>query len=274
MTQVKAASGNKHDSLARRSASAAVGIPILLLSIWAGGVWFIAVVVLAALLGVVELYRLGEVRNLWLQRIPGLALTLLLVLDGYLLFIVVMPFFVVGGLLALGLYLWRVPSRLRSWLLTLTGPLYLGATLAYALLLRQVPQGVRWVTLALLAVFAVDTSAYLIGRAVGRHRMAPKISPGKTWEGAAAGLVGGIGATLLLSRLLALPLSVTEATALGMAVAIVAQAGDLLESAVKRAAKAKESGWIIPGHGGMLDRLDSVVFTLVLVYYVAVGRVA
>jgi len=260
------ASADGSDSLARRFASAGIGIPLLLLFIWLGAFWFAALVAAAAVVGLLEFYRLSGVQNVWLQRSPGLALTILLVVNGHRVMVWPAPL-VAGGLVMLLLsHVWT-PRSARVWLLTLAGPLYLGATLAYAVLLRGLEQGRLWVILALLATFSVDTCAYFAGRALGRHRMAPRLSPGKTWEGAIAGLLGGVGVTLLLTVLLPLPLELWQALALGTGIGVVAQVGDLLESALKRAAQAKEAGWLIPGHGGLLDRLDSVVFTLVLVYY-------
>jgi len=261
------ASASKADSLSRRLLSAAVGIPILLLLTWAGSFWFIALVVLGSLLGLLEFYRLANIQNLWFQRVPGMVFTAILVsfthpaADW-----MVLP--VLGGLLALLAARRRqVAASARLWLMTLAGPLYLGATLSYAVALRGLDKGMEWVLMALLATFAVDTSAYFVGKAMGRHRMAPQISPGKTWEGAVGGLVAAVVATVVLATAFALPLETWEAALLGVATGLVAQAGDLLESALKRAAQAKEAGTLIPGHGGILDRLDSVVFTLVLVYY-------
>ena len=256
------------DSLVRRIASAVIGIPVILLFIWLGTFWFVSFVSVAALLGLLEFYRLSGVQKLWLQRIPGLILTALLVINGHVETVWAAPLVLVGLLMLLVSHVWT-PLTARPWLLTVAGSFYLGATLAYAVLLRRLDHGGQWVLLALLATFSVDTSAYLIGRAVGRHHMAPRISPGKTWEGAVASLAGGVGATLLLAMAFSLPMRIWEAAVLGIGISLVAQAGDLLESALKRVAKAKEAGQLIPGHGGLLDRLDSVVFTLVLVYHSA-----
>ena len=266
MASARIGSADGPDSLARRLASAAIGIPLLLLFVWVGSFWFTALVAVVALLGLLEFYRLTSIQSLWLQRGPGLILALLLVINGHQETVWAAPLVAAGLLMLLLSHMWT-PLFTRPWLLTLAGPLYLGATLAYAVLLRGLDHGAQWVILALLATFSVDTSAYFAGRALGRHRMAPRLSPGKTWEGAAAGLVGGVGATLLLTVLFNLSLDLWEALVLGIGIGVVAQAGDLLESALKRAAKAKEAGWLIPGHGGLLDRLDSVVFTLVLVYH-------
>ena len=260
------ASTTGSDSLVRRLVSAAIGIPVVLLFIWTGNLWFTALVGVAALLGLLEFYRLSRVQRLWLQRIPGLVLAALLVVNGHLDAVWAAPLAVGGLLLLLLSHLWT-PLSVRPWFLALAGPFYLGGTLAYAVLLRRLDQGAQWVVLALLATFAVDTCAYFLGRTFGRHRMASRLSPGKTWEGAAAGLVGGTAATALLVSLLSLPLELWEAVALGIGIGVVAQAGDLLESALKRVAKTKEAGWLVPGHGGILDRLDSIVFTLVLVYH-------
>ena len=260
------ASAEGNNSLARRILSAAIGIPVLLLAVWAGSFWFTSLVAAAALLGSLEFYRLTGVRRLWIQRIPGLGLAGLLVANGYQQAVWPAPLVAAGLLVLLMSYAWT-PISARPWLRTFAGPLYLGPTLAYAVLLRELDHGAQWVVLALLATFSVDTSAYFLGRVMGRHRMVPRLSPGKTWEGAVAGLAGGVGSTLLLNSVLDLPLEAWEAMVLGIGIGLVAQIGDLLESALKRAGKAKEAGWLIPGHGGLMDRLDSVVFTLVLVYY-------
>ncbi len=255
------------DSLLRRLLSAAAGIPVLLLFIWAGGYWFSVLVGLVALLGLLEFYRLSDVRSRWLQRAPGMVATALMVAAGNQTASWMGLLVLAGPLALMAAHRRGVLSSSRPWLLTLAGPLYLGATLSYAVALRGLVQGIEWVLLALLATFSVDTFAYLVGKAIGRHRMAPRVSAGKTWEGAVAGLVAGVAATVLLEAILSLPMETWEAAILGTGIGVVAQAGDLLESALKRAAKAKEAGWFIPGHGGFLDRLDSIVFTLVLVYH-------
>jgi len=258
----------KEDTLALRLATAAVGIPLLLLLVWAGGLWLIALVVTLVLLGVQELYGLGGVERHWAQRLPGLTFAAFLVLAGWGLGVQAVLLVAVGLLTLFVSHRWP-PVSARSWLLTLGGPLYLGGALSHALLLRDLEQGTAWLLLAILTAFSVDTKAYFTGRALGRHRMAPRISPGKTWEGAVGGLAGGIGAATFLVWVFGLPLELALAPLLGLGVSLVAQAGDLFESAVKRAGDAKEAGHLLPGHGGILDRLDSVVLTLVLVYHVA-----
>ena len=115
-----------------------------------------------------------------------------------------------------------------------------------------------------------DTGGYGAGRAFGRHKLAPAVSPGKTVEGALGGLTGAMAVAMLCRVLFFDALGRGEALALGAMISLLAQFGDLCESALKRAFGAKDSGWIIPGHGGILDRLDSLLFPVVFTYYYAV----
>lgn len=157
----------------------------------------------------------------------------------------------------------------------LTGLAMLGATAYVTLalfalaLLRGEPFGLDWVLIAFLGTFATDTAAYAVGRAIGRSKMAPSVSPGKTWEGAVGGLLAGAGAVLGLIALLEMPFALGPAIGLALALPVLAQAGDLAESKLKRMAGAKDSGALFPGHGGLLDRLDSLLPVFPLVYYVA-----
>ncbi|MDQ5851749.1 MAG: phosphatidate cytidylyltransferase, partial [Chloroflexota bacterium] len=120
---------------------------------------------------------------------------------------------------------------------------------------------------ALLITSANDTAAYFVGRAWGRRRMAPSISPNKSWEGAAGGLAGAVVAGALLVPLLGLPISAAMGMLLGGVGGVAGQAGDLAESLLKRQAGIKDSGHLIPGHGGLLDRADSLLFTVPTLYY-------
>ena len=121
----------------------------------------------------------------------------------------------------------------------------------------------------MFTTFASDTTAFFIGRAVGRFPLAPRISPGKTWEGAIAGIFGAIIISLFftLPTTLGLPIGYLSAILLGILVSIFGQLGDLVESLLKRNIGVKESSDLIPGHGGFLDRMDSVVFAGIVVYY-------
>jgi len=154
-----------------------------------------------------------------------------------------------------------------GWLWTVAGILYIGWLLSHFVALRELDSGRDWVLFALFVTFASDSSAYFIGSAIGKHLLAPGVSPKKTWEGAAGGIIGAISVGLLLVMLLKLPITYLQAIPLSIAVSIFGQLGDLLESLFKRRTGIKDSGRAMPGHGGFLDRMDSVVFAGVFVYY-------
>ncbi len=167
------------------------------------------------------------------------------------------------------------PRSGTDFAITLGGIFYLGWVGAYLVSLRTLPGGQWWVLLALPSVWIADSAAYFVGRAVGRHRLAPRLSPKKTWEGYAAGVMGGAlagAAFAALWRVGAGPevgLTVWRGVLLGTLVAMLAPLGDLGISMIKRELQVKDSGHLIPGHGGALDRLDSWLWAGVLGYYLA-----
>lgn len=161
--------------------------------------------------------------------------------------------------------------------LAVAAALYFGGLLAFAApLSAHSVDGRLWLAFALLVTFAVDTAAYATGRAIGRRRLAPSISPAKTWEGAAGGLLAGAGAGAALAAIFAtladagFSLRPAAGAAVGVVLAVAAIAGDLAESWLKRRAGVKDAGGLIPGHGGFLDRLDSLAPNLAIVYYVQI----
>jgi phosphatidate cytidylyltransferase len=155
-----------------------------------------------------------------------------------------------------------------DWALSLAGALYVGWLASHFILLRELPGGLGWVVLALAATWLCDSCAYLSGRIWGKHPFFPRISPKKTWEGTLGGWVGGTGTSLVIG--VALGLSILESLTLGLAVSLAATFGDLAESMVKRQVGVKDSGSLIPGHGGILDRMDSLFFVVPVVYYLVV----
>ncbi len=210
------------------------------------------------------------------------------VADGTRQFWIIALAILVGGaflslLWLIAFYRGRQGPGLVAWLVG--GPVYVGFLLAHIPLLAQLGDtgdisgygyelGRNWLLFALLTTFATDTWAYFVGRLAGRHKMAPSLSPGKTWEGAAGGLAAAVIAAVLmalpLQRYLNLELVWWQPALLGAAVGMAAQGGDLLESKLKRIAQVKDAGRLFPGHGGMLDRLDSLLLTIPTVYYLAV----
>jgi phosphatidate cytidylyltransferase len=159
----------------------------------------------------------------------------------------------------------------HDWAWAIVGALYVGWMLSYWLNLRGLEDGRNWVYLAMLTTFANDTGAFFIGRARGKHKLAPTISPAKTWEGAIGGLISAIMAAIIITMVLNLISPFTfkywRIILLGFLVSLFAQLGDLVESLLKRNMGVKESGSLLPGHGGILDRFDSLIFIGAVVYY-------
>ncbi len=147
------------------------------------------------------------------------------------------------------------------WLL----PRFVGGEFA-ATVASLTQAGCWWLLLGILIVYATDTGAYTVGRLFGRHPMAPSISPGKNWEGAAGGMAGAVIAAVALGVLFPLQLDIWQLVGIGVMLGIVSPVGDLFESKIKRLADVKDSGNLFPGHGGMLDRLDSLLPSLTVVY--------
>lgn len=151
--------------------------------------------------------------------------------------------------------------------LLLLGVLYVGFLMPHVCLLRAEPEGWRWVIFTVAAAMGSDTGAYFAGRSLGRHKLMPAVSPSKTVEGSVGGLAGAVLGAVVIRMVLLPERTLAEVAGLGLAISLLAQLGDLTESALKRAFGAKDSGWIIPGHGGILDRLDSLLFPFVFTYY-------
>jgi phosphatidate cytidylyltransferase len=162
-----------------------------------------------------------------------------------------------------------LPGQVQRLGLSLLGILYIAFFTPHFVLLRAGGEGWPWVLFTVAVAMGSDTGGYFAGRAFGRHKLAPTFSPSKTVEGVLGAVAGAMAAAALCRLLFLATLGVREAFLLGGIVSVLAQLGDLCESALKRAFGAKDSGWIIPGHGGILDRLDSLLFPVVFVYYYA-----
>jgi len=155
----------------------------------------------------------------------------------------------------------------KNWAWTIAGIFYIGWMLGYWVELQNLPDGRYWALLAMLTTFAYDTTAFFIGRTWGKHRLAPKVSPSKTWEGAIGGVFGAVAACLILKSIFPLPINYLWVIFMGFFISLFAQLGDLVESLLKRNVGVKDSGKAIPGHGGILDRIDSLIFIGAVVYY-------
>ena len=162
----------------------------------------------------------------------------------------------------------RAPTRTAH---VVTGCLYAGLGLGPIAALRVGPEGLQWVISALVITWANDTCAYFAGRLFGRHKLHPAVSPNKTWEGFAGGAVGSV-AGMFIARWVAFPaLTTVDCIVLGLLGAVLGPLGDLCESLLKRAHGVKDSGTLIPGHGGLLDRVDALLFNAPAVYLYVVA---
>lgn len=277
-----------------RLAVALVGIPVIFGGLWAGGWIMGGLVGLAAFLGAREFYALARLRgDLPFGFLGAVAAA------GMVLAATATPSFVVfaprallilliltAAVLALSIFLrWPGGSPLGALSSTVAGVLYVGVPLAFIPLLRALPDAVpgvpsqgffapmAFVLLPLLTTWAGDTAAYFVGHAVGRRKLAPAISPGKTVEGSLGGVVGAVGGAMLVAHLWLteipiLTVSLSMAALLGVILAVGTQLGDLVESALKREAGVKDSGRLLPGHGGMLDRLDALLWAFPITWIV------
>jgi phosphatidate cytidylyltransferase len=254
--------------LAQRVTSAVVGIPIIVGLVVVGGGVYVAAVALVLLVATLEFEAplLG-----WRHPLALLAASLSAALA-------VGAFIGADWLLWFGTGLVLLPlifvtlagdpsTGLQRWLWVVGGVLYLGWLGSHLVLLREAPDGRDWVLLALFTTFTTDTSSYFVGRALGRRPLASRISPGKTVEGAVGGLLFGLAAALLLNYFLGLRLEAALIVPVAVLLPLAAVLGDLAESLLKRGMQIKDASPLIPGHGGLMDRLDSLIFTGVVLYY-------
>ena len=256
--------------LKKRTITALCGLPLLIAIVWFGKPWFTILAAIWGLLAVFEFYKMVAASKVPPLTYFGLIWALLFILNPHFDYIFPTPLLLTSAVILPLIWLLLRQKRedaFASWAWTIAGILYVGWLLSYLVALRYLDDGRNWVFLALLTTFGSDTAAYFTGRALGRHRLALHISPGKTWEGAIAGVVGAIIVSLALVTIFSLPVSYGQAILLGVVISVFGQLGDLVESLLKRNMGVKDSGKALPGHGGFLDRIDSVVFASVVAYY-------
>lgn len=258
-------------NLQLRLLTAGIGLPLVLGVIWIGG-WPMAVAAGAiAFLASTEFvhgwlfpsqeipaaFRLAQVYGIaalmvggahWNEALPlwGLLFAAALAVAGYI------PTNRIGP---------RKPYRVMAWCLV-----YVGLLFSSVVLVRDVEDGRSWLLIGILSTFATDTGAYAVGRLIGRHKMAPKISPKKTWEGAVGGYFAGVAACFGLNALFDTGVPASTLMHLALVLPVFAQVGDLFESGMKRRMGVKDASGLLPGHGGFLDRMDSILFVMPLVY--------
>jgi phosphatidate cytidylyltransferase len=248
-----------------------VALPLLILLIhYADPLLFRLFIGLVTLLALHEFYVMSLPANRqgerWLAAIAGAVM------------VAVVPPVLLPALFAAFFLLFAVIFLLRFGQLTtvagqlallLFGLFYVGLLLIHLPWLRELPYGREWIFLVLVIVMAGDSGAYFTGISIGRRKLYPAISPNKSVEGAIGGLAGSLLGAWLAKVLFFPVLSATDVLLLGLGLGVLGQIGDLFESMLKRSFGVKDSGALIPGHGGILDRLDSLLFAFAPAYYYA-----
>jgi phosphatidate cytidylyltransferase len=273
---VEAGPMSRGAALARRLLSTLILLPLFIWMVIDGPLWlFGAIMVLAGALGQWEftgMFERAGIRTFrWLGLVGGTVLTasFALPVSERVTFTVVLLLVFGAGLLGRG-------ADHPAWepmAVTLLGICYVNWLLGYTFWLRDLESGVDWVLLLVSVTWLGETAAYLVGSTLGRHRLAPSISPRKTVEGALAQLAASVLAALGARAWFFPALSLESAIVVGLLLGVTGQVGDLVESAIKRSVGTKDTGRLIPGHGGVLDRVDSLlVNTPVLFYYASYAR--
>lgn len=262
--------------LLTRVISALIGAPVFLYLVYRGGVLVLCVTALLALLALRELFDMAVGLGVRTWKISGFAAGLILIIGAYLEQGRFLPFlYILWLFFCLTIFVLNYPEeRIEDVAFNFFSVSYVIVLFAHLVLLRSLDQGIYLAFLTLGLTWATDTGAYFIGRILGQHKLAPLVSPNKTVEGSVGGVVFAVAGAVAVGALIpnqALPLGAL--ILLAVTVGVAGQLGDLVESAIKRFAGVKDSGKLIPGHGGVLDRFDSILFTVPTVYYLFLGSI-
>jgi phosphatidate cytidylyltransferase len=251
-----------------------VGLPVVLVFVWLGGWWLFGLVAVAALVAIHEFVTIARpLRPLAPAAYIGTLLALIGARQGGVVWMLAgfLATFVIAFVLN-AFAQTRAPSTVAIGA-TVLGSSWIGFGLGHIVLLRELHVQPRLVLFSvLLTVWAADTFAYFGGRLLGRHKLAPTLSPGKTWEGFVIGsLVGMFVAFVALYSDRSQFLVIWQAVVLGLVVVLAAAAGDLFESMLKRDMQVKDTGRLLGGHGGILDRIDALLFAAPAAFYLILG---
>ena len=270
----------------QRILTAVIAVPILYVIFRIGGVIYLLFILALILIGQIEYQKILRSRNLPNERVSGIAFSLLLAVSAFMGYFYFMMTFTGAVVLILVLELWKLKEggTIPRAGATLFGIIYLGWLLSHAILLRDIGaiggirefagtyQGLKdpgffYIFFTVACTFLNDTGAYFTGLKIGKRKLAPEISPGKTVEGTIGGIIACILTGIVVNYGFGSPLNSDWTILFSVLIALSAISGDLVESAIKRGAGLKDSGYIVPGHGGVLDRFDSLIFVFPVSYY-------
>jgi phosphatidate cytidylyltransferase len=268
-----------HSSIVMRVLASVVFIPCFIVITRRGGYHFLALIDIVIFIGLWEFYAMMEAKRI--RPYKGIGILCGLALSWYVFFqagIYANMFLTLALMAIMGLELTRRDNTEAVYHVatTILGVIYVGFLSSHIVLLRELPHqidvpyamGSAFVFLAFVITWASDTGAYLVGVSIGRRALIPRISENKTWEGAFGGLIFAVAGALVAKYTFATFISLWQAVLLGLLGSTVGMAGDLVESMLKRDVDIKDASGTIPGHGGVLDRFDSLLFTAPLIYYI------
>jgi phosphatidate cytidylyltransferase len=270
---------NSRGSLLKRLVASAIFLPCLIVITRRGGFYYVILIDIMILVGLWEFYRMMEAKGLRPYKLIGILSGI--ALSWYIYFhqgIYANFFLSVVFMGVMSLELARRERRFATYHISVTifGVFYVAWLGSHLILLRELPHlrgldyslGFSYVMVLFVMTWSYDTGAYVVGRLFGKHKIVPSISPGKTLEGLLGGLIFSVVGILIARIIIAGYLNPLQAVVLAIISSLVGQVGDLVESMIKRDARIKDSSTTIPGHGGVLDRFDSLLFTSPLIYYI------
>ena len=240
------------------------------LATWFGEPWFTQIAYIAAAAAIFEFYRVVKSEHVQPLTYLGTAFAIMLILDAHSPYEFTLPLILVlATLIPLIWMLFRQNKHnsFINWGWTIAGVLYIGWLLSFYISIRALNLGAYWVLLILACTAFCDVFAFIVGSTMGKHHLATSVSPGKTWEGTGGGMAASIICAVALSTLFKLPLLWWQAIIAGIIISFFSQMGDLVESLLKRNMQVKDAGHILPGHGGILDRIDSHLLIAPVAYY-------
>lgn len=251
-----------------RVLTAIIGVPLLLFIVYLGGFWYGLIIGAISIMGVNEFFALMQKGGWEPVKIAGYILaplSIFAIFPGNTLLLLSLWLFIFASFCLLPVFF---HNKVGYWdsVITFWGIVYTGGLAGFLLAVRIIPGGLGWTIFLLFVVWSQDVFSYIVGTFGGKRSLVPKLSPKKTIEGAAGGLIAAAAVGLIITWLLLPTINLLHGALLGLGIGAVAILGDLKQSALKRSVEAKDSGAFLPGHGGILDRFDSMLFAAPFFY--------